>query len=120
MMRSHRQKDFVIGIRQFGGAKARPLSAFEGRPAISNGTWDRPLVLIGDKGTRSARAHERGARSFGGDTAAPTDMNGADWAVTEEALLAGVDRMLPRVTSLVAYRFAWSSYLGAELELYDG
>ncbi|MEM8956575.1 MAG: hypothetical protein AAGC86_02050 [Pseudomonadota bacterium] len=42
-----KQNDYLFGIRQFGGAKAWPLSAFERRPAINDGTWDRPLLLIG-------------------------------------------------------------------------
>lgn len=117
---THRQKDYVFGIRHFGGAKAWPLDAFDGRPVINDGMWDRPLVLIGDAATRSVRAYERGDLSFEGSADMLTDAIGTAWTVTEEALKASDGRTLPRVPGHVAYWFAWNGYLGAESELFDG
>jgi len=42
------QKDFVFGIRQFGGAKAWPLNAFRKRKVINDDIQGNPVVLIGD------------------------------------------------------------------------
>ncbi len=72
----HRQKDYVFGVRQFGGAKAWPISAFAKNPVINDGLLDRPLVLIGNAATRTARAYERGALSFTGDVGGLTSKDG--------------------------------------------
>ena len=118
--RTHQQKDYVFGIREFGGAKAWPLSAFDERPVINDGMWDRPLVLIGDAETRAVRAYERGDLTFEGDASALTSPDGTRWSVTEDALVADDGRSLPRVAGHIADWFAWNGYLGAESELYPG
>ncbi len=118
--RVHQQKDYVFGIREFGGAKAWPLKAFRDRPVINDVMLDKPLVLIGDAETRSVRAYERGGESFEGDPSGLTSADGTLWQITEEALLAADGRSLPRVAGHIAYWFAWNGYLGAESELYDG
>lgn len=116
----HLQKDYVFGVRQFGGAKAWPLRAFSGRSVINDGLLDTPLVLIGDPATRSVRAYERGELTFSGGGGTVISTDGAAWQVTEDALLSEDGRRLPRVAGHIAYWFAWNSYLGAESELYDG
>ncbi|KAJ55273.1 hypothetical protein ACMU_11270 [Actibacterium mucosum KCTC 23349] len=118
--RQHRQKDYVFGVRQFGGAKAWPLDAFKRRMVINDGMLDTPLVLIGDQKTRTVRAYERGALEFAGTAENVTDTNGANWKVTEDALLGPNGATLPRVAGHIAYWFAWNGYLGAESELYEG
>lgn len=118
--RTHKQKEFVFGIRQFGGAKAWPLSAFDGRPVINDGMLDHPLVLVGNAMTRAVRAYERGDLSFEGDASTLTASDGTRWSVTEDALVAEDGRRLPRVAGHIAFWFAWNGYLGAEAELYQG
>lgn len=118
--RQHKQKDYVFGIRQFGGAKAWPLKAFSGRKVINDGMLNTPLVLLGDAKTRSVRAYERGALTFKGGPDTLTDNQGRTWQVTEEALVAADGSTLPRVAGHIAYWFAWNGYLGAESTLYGG
>ena len=118
--RQHRQKDYVFGIREFGGAKAWPLKAFRDRRVINDALRGRLLLLVGDEKTRTVRAFERGALTFKatGDGLISTD--GTRWQMTEEALVAPDGRRLPRVAGHIAYWFAWNGYLGAESELFKG
>lgn len=117
---NHQQKDYVFGIRQFGGAKAWPLDAFARRMVINDTMLDTPLVLLGDAATRTVRAYERGNRNFTGTAKTVADQTGANWQVTEDALIAADGTALPRVAGHIAYWFAWNGYLGAESEIYDG
>ena len=119
--KAHAQKDYVFGIRRYGGAKAWPLKAFEGGKMVNDGIGDVPLVLVGDEGTRTVRAYERGDLEFspvaGGNLASP---DGVVWELKEEQMEASDGRTLPRVAGHIAYWFAWNGYLGAESELYGG
>lgn len=114
----HQQKDYVFGIREFGGAKAWPLKTFAETQVLNDDIHDRPLVLIGDAATRTVRAYERGEERFSGDTKAVTSGDGTPWQITEDALIAPDGRTLPRVAGHIAYWFAWNGYLGAKSELY--
>jgi len=118
--RQHRQKDYVFGVRQFGGAKAWPIKVFAKNQVINDGLLDRPLVLIGDSRSRTVRAYERGDLRFTGDASGVTSGDGIGWRLTEDALIADDGRSLPRVAGHIAYWFAWDGYLGASSELYDG
>lgn len=109
-------KDYVFGIRQFGAAKAWPLSAFAHAPVINDTVGALPVVLIGDADGRTVRAYERGARTFSPDLVA----DGAKWHITEDALVAQDGERLPRVAGHIAYWFAWNGYLGPASELYRG
>ena len=112
------QKDYVFGIRRFGGAKAWPLTAFKKNPVINDSVADFPVVLLGDADSRSARAYERGSLSFEMKAARLTSDDGAIWQAQEEALIAQDGRRLERVAGHVAYWFAWDGYLGDGAELY--
>ncbi|MEO1001008.1 MAG: DUF3179 domain-containing (seleno)protein, partial [Pseudomonadota bacterium] len=117
----HAQKDYVFGIRTFGGAKAWPLTAFEGGRVINDGLAGLNLVLVGDTAGRTVRAYDRGGREFAAG-ATPTELlsDGAAWEVREDALHGPGGETLPRVAGHVAYWFAWNGYLGAESELFKG
>jgi Protein of unknown function (DUF3179) len=114
----HRQKDYVFGIRQFGGAKAWPVDAFRRHPVINDTVAGVPVVLFGDASTRTVRAYERGDLTFRQKRGAVSSADGAVWTLTEDALAAPDGRTLPRVAGHIAYWFAWNGYLGAESELY--
>ncbi|WP_371226022.1 DUF3179 domain-containing protein [Roseovarius sp. 2305UL8-3] len=116
----HRQKDYVFGIREFGGAKAWPLKAFRRKKVINDSMQGRPLVLIGDNKGRTVRAYESNGARFSGTAQKLTSDDGTRWQVTEDALIAPDGLRLPRVAGHVAYWFAWNGYLGAESALYDG
>lgn len=113
-----RQKDYVFGIRRFGGAKAWPLTAFTKKPVINDSVADFPVVVLGDTDTRSARAYERGELKFALKAGKLTSNDGVVWTLGEEALTASDGRNLPRVAGHVAYWFAWDGYLGDGAELY--
>jgi hypothetical protein len=115
-----RQKEYVFGIRQFGGAKAWPLKAFSQRSVINDTLLGQSLVLIGDPHTRTVRAFERGAHNFSGGISDLQSDGGLSWKVTENALISTDGRRLARVAGHIAYWFAWDSYLGANSEFYDG
>lgn len=115
----HRQKDYVFGIRKFGAAKAWPMTAFKGGRVINDAIGDTALVVIGDQGTRTARAYERGDLEFNTEGEGLVSKDGTLWALTEDALSAPDGRTLPRVAGHIAYWFAWNGYLGAEAELYS-
>ncbi|MEO1139967.1 MAG: DUF3179 domain-containing (seleno)protein, partial [Pseudomonadota bacterium] len=118
--RLHKQKDYVFGIREFGGAKAWPLKAFARRRVINDGMNDKPLVLVGDATKRQVRAYERGNLVFKMQGNRLRTQDGRKWQLTEDALLAEDGTTLPRVAGHVAYWFAWNGYLGSESALYGG
>ena len=113
-----KQKDYVFGIRRFGGAKAWPLTAFASKPVINDAVADFPVVVLGNTDSRSARAYERGNLKFTMQSGQLTSNDGAVWQIGEEALTAADGRTLARVAGHVAYWFAWDGYLGDGAELY--
>jgi Protein of unknown function (DUF3179) len=115
-----KQKDYVFGLRLFGGAKAWPLTAFARTPVINDSLAGQPVVLIGDPDGRSVRAYERGAEKFSRSGRALLGADGTEWTITEEALTASDGRSLARLAGQISYWFAWNGYAGAQSEFYDG
>ncbi|MEM1276331.1 MAG: DUF3179 domain-containing protein [Pseudomonadota bacterium] len=117
-----KQKEYVFGIRTFGGAKAWALKAFEGGRVLNDQLAETPLVLIGNTASRTVRAYERGSLRFTAGRR-PQELladGSAVWAVTEEALLGPDGEKLPRVAGHIAYWFAWDGYMGAKSEFFAG
>ena len=77
------------------------------------------MVLVGDEATRTVRAYRRDGRQFEAVDAEFSRLasDGETWTVTEDALIAGDGRRLPRVAGHIAYWFAWTGYL-PDTELY--
>ena len=117
-----KRKDYVFGIREFGVAKAWPLSAFAKRRVINDTIGDRKIVLIGDATTRTVRAYERSDVSFNvSDNGEVRDGTGTRWTVTEQHLSGPGDLRLARIPGHISYWFAWDGYLGLASELFkDG
>ncbi len=113
---AHQQKDYVFGVRLAGGAKAWPLTAFQGGRVINDQVGFHNLVLVGDAATRTVRAYDRGELEFAQDLSA----DGQVWSMTEDALIAPDGRQAPRVAGHISYWFAWSGYLGDDAELWRG
>ncbi len=116
----HRQKDYVFGVRAFGGAKAWPLKAFATQPVINDAVAGKELVLIGDPKTRSVRAFARKGHRFKrsqGDALVSADET--SWQITEDALVSNTGERLPRVAGHIAYWFAWNGYLADVSEVYE-
>ena len=113
-----RQKDYVFGIRQFGGAKAWPLEAFRETPVINDTILGRSLVLIGDPQTRAVRAFEGDGLEFMPDGDALRARDGTRWTIHEDALESEDGQRLARVAGHIAYWFAWNSYLASSSEVF--
>ncbi|WP_415404744.1 DUF3179 domain-containing protein [Tateyamaria sp. SN3-11] len=118
--RVHQQKDYVFTVRQFGAARAWPLAAFDGQAVINDGIANTPLLLIGDTETRTVRAYERQARTFTPKGGRLSDQDGAEWRVTEDALLGPDGTRLPRVAGHISYWFAWDNYMGDAATVFEG
>ena len=114
------QKDYVFGIREFGAAKAWPVTAFTKTSVINDQIGAKKIVLIGDAASRTVRAYQRGDRSFKPLTndGVLSDSSG-NWKITETALVGPQGQKQPRVPGHISYWFAWDSYLGVESELYS-
>ena len=113
-----KQKDYVFGIRRFGGAKAWPVEAFRKQRLINDSVAGLNVVLIGDAEARTVRAYERGERQFRLAGGRMTSDDGMVWMLTEDALTSDAGDALPRVAGHVAFWFAWDGYLGDQSELY--
>ena len=113
-------KDYVFGVRAFGGAKAWPVDAFGDGRVINDRVGFVDVVLIGDAATRTVRAYRREGREF-----VPTQKpgrlgaDGTEWVVTEDALIGPDGATLNRIPGHIAYWFAWAGYLGDQAELYQ-
>lgn len=115
------RKDYVFGIRAPGGAKAWPLSAFEGGAVINDRVGLSNIVLVGDAAGRTVRAYERGETEFSKSPAAGTLISGAgEWTISEEHLTGPKGERFGRVAGHIAYWFAWDGYLGSRSALYKG
>lgn len=112
-----RQKDYVFAIRQFGAAKAWALDLFDGETVVNDRIGGTPIVLIGDRSSRSVRAYERGDREFSLDASGTLLADGQAWQAGEADLTTTTGDSLPRIAGHIAYWFAWNNYLGADGEL---
>jgi len=118
--RQHAQKDYVFGVRQFGAARAWPLDVFARTPVLNDAIANTPLLLIGDAETRSVRAYERKDLRFTPASGRLRDQSGAEWVVTEDALVGPDGARMPRVAGHISYWFAWDNYMGAAATVYGG
>ena len=109
-----RQKDYVYAIRQYGAARAWALDLFDGKTVINDQIGGTPIVLIGDKSTRSVRAYERGGREFSLNGSGELYAGGQKWLASEAGLTTTTGESLSRVAGHIAYWFAWNNYMGAE------
>ena len=115
-----KRQDYVFGVRTAGGAKAWPVTAFEGGAVINDSVGLLNVVLVGDASGRTVRAYERGERDFSAGSNAE-NLIAADqtWKVTEDALVGPDGARLGRVAGHIAYWFAWDGYLGTRSDLYQ-
>lgn len=118
--RAHRQQDYVFTIRQFGLARAWPLDSFDHRPMINDAIGDTKIVMIGDAQTHNLRAYERGGQTFATKGGRLNSQTGAEWRVSEDALLGPDGIRLPRIAGHISCRFAWDKYLGDSASVVGG
>ncbi len=116
-----KRKDYVFGMREFGGAKAWPLAAFEAGAVINDRVGNKDVVLVGNEATRTVRAYYRSDQNFRAtaDLDVIADADGGLWTVEEERLLGPDGATLPRAPGHIAYWFGWNSFVGARSALYE-
>jgi len=113
-----RQKDYIFGIRAFGGQKSWPVETFRYKRVVNDTVGQVDVVLIGDAATRTVRAYRRDGRIFEpGGAPDEVKIGAATWKIGEENLLGPAGEKLPRVAGHVAFWFAWAGYLGDESNL---
>lgn len=115
-----KRKDYVFGIRDFGVARAWPISAFETEAVINDRLGDKNIVLIGDAETREVRAYLRDDQIFKA-TSSPASLTSGDqtWNITETELVGPDNQTLVRLPGHISFWFAWDGYLGVESTLYS-
>lgn len=113
------RKEYVFGIREFGAARAWPLTAFKEKMVINDTIGGHNIVLVGDSSSRTVRAYERENRTFI-QSANPGQLfsQGVKWTIREEFLIGPNGKKLPRVPGHISYWFAWDGYLGIKSTLY--
>ncbi len=114
-----KRKDYVFGIRDFGVARAWPISAFEAEPVINDQLGDKKIVLIGDAETREVRAYLRRDQTFKATSSSAELMShDQSWKITENALIGPDGKTLERLPGHISFWFAWDGYLGVQSTLY--
>lgn len=111
-------KDFVFGIRDFGVARAWPITAFEAEPVINDKLSDKNIVLIGDAITREVRAYLREGHTFHVSSSTGLMSGDQSWKITEDALIGPDGQSLGRLPGHISFWFAWDGYLGVQGTLY--
>ena len=109
-----KEKEQVFGLRITGSEKAWPLESFAGGKVINDRVGVIPIVLIGDKASRTVRAYRSEGREFkkAQKQLHTIKYEGKDWKVTETTLIGPQGENLSRLPGHLAYWFAWSNYLG--------
>jgi hypothetical protein len=105
------QKDLIFGVRVPGGVKAWPLTDFADGAVVNDHVGFVDVVLIGDPQGSGARAYRADGHRFARGASADELVAGEEhWRVSEENLVGGDGRTLPRLPGHVAYWFAWAGY----------
>ncbi len=104
-------KAYVFALRG-EPEKAWALALFDGGTVINDTAGDMPVVLIGDAATRTVRAYASAGRRFAAvaDNRDIVRADGADWRITEDALVAADGEALARLAGHIAYWFAWQNF----------
>jgi len=112
-------KERIFAMRDGPLSKAWPLSALPSGAVLNDALGPQPVVLLvgrddpatDEPGGRSVRAYARGTQRFEAtDRVGIVRVDGADWAVTEAALLGPRGESLERLPGHVAYWFGWFAF----------
>ncbi len=107
-------KSYVFAIQLKGQPKAYPMETLGKKKIINDAHAGVNLVIVGDAETRTARAYERGNRTFapGDSTMSLVDpKSGESWQIQEEQLVNPKSgEKLPRLGGHVSYWFGWYAF----------
>jgi hypothetical protein len=114
-------KAMVLAVRLGSARKAYPLEVFRRLPVVNDRVGETDVVVIGRADSRTARAYERRARTFG-PGATPSELvdarSGGRWRVEEERLVhPATGETLPRIGAHLVYWFGWHAF-HPDAELY--
>jgi len=108
-----KQKSYVFALRSSTIEKAWPLALFEGGAVVNDTAGALSLVLVGDAASRTVRAYRSDGLTFEkGERPDALRQDGANWKITEDALIGPDGQTLSRLPGHVAYWFAWDNYFG--------
>ena len=130
-------KQYVYGLRMGGARKAYPIDVLAEERVVNDVFNDQRIVLVTQKEIDTlgysrvgpvlypsggeVRAFERGERRFypGPENGTVVDATGAEWEVTEDALISPGGERLARISGHLAFWFGWYAFF-PETELYAG
>ena len=130
-------KQYVYGLRMGGARKAYPIDVLAEEHVVNDVFNDQPIVLVTEREIDTlgysrvgpvlypsggeVRAFERGERRFypGPEEGTVVDATGAEWEVTEDALVGPNGERLARISGHLAFWFGWYAFF-PETELYAG
>ena len=131
-----RTKDYVYGLRLGGARKAYPIATLAEERVVNDTLNDRPIVLVTAQEIDTlgygrgvgpvlypsggeVRAFDRGERTFapGDGDGTVIDAAGAEWEVTEDALVGPDGERLERISGHLAFWFGWYAFF-PETEVY--
>lgn len=104
-----------------GQPKAYPLTGLKDELVANDTLAGQNLVVVHEDGGHAARAYDRGDHTFTSAAEDTTrvllDEAGAEWEVTENALISANGDTLDRLPGHMAYWFGWFSFY-PQTELY--
>ena len=107
-------KDVIFVLRLDPHRKVYPMAVFDREPVVNDALGGTAVVIVGRRATRTARAYERGTRTFlpgRGPDELIEQGGGETWRVEEEALVhAGSGRRMPRLAGHNAFWFGWFAF----------
>ncbi len=131
-------KEYVYGLRLGGARKAYPIDVLADERVVNDTFNDWPIVLVTAQEIDTlgygrgvgpvlypsggeVRAFDRGDRSFapGPEDGTVLDASGAEWEVTEDALVGPDGERLERISGHLAFWFGWYAFF-PETEIYGG
>ncbi len=131
-------KEYVYGLRAGGARKAYPIDVLAEERVVNDVFNDRPIVLVTEQAIDTlgygrgvgpvlypsggeVRAFDRGERRFypGPEDGTVVDATGAEWEVTEDALVGPNGERLARISGHLAFWFGWYAFF-PETEIYRG
>ncbi|MEM6455067.1 MAG: DUF3179 domain-containing protein [Acidobacteriota bacterium] len=112
-------KTEIYALTVEGRAKAWSLEALYGADLVHDRVGEIDLVLITDEAADAVRVYRRDGRTFTRDGDGLADGGGANWQITEAALVGPDGANLARVPGHVAFWFGWYAFY-PQTEIWDG
>jgi len=107
-------KDVIFVLRLDPHRKVYPMAVFDREPVVNDALGGTAVVIVGRRASRTARAYERGTRTFlpgRGPEELIEQGGGETWRLEEEALVhGGSGRRMLRLAGHNAFWFGWFAF----------